>query len=51
METTNTLQEIESRMIACAFGTVHNPEMGPTVRRLLEELLDAMDRTSPDGLT
>ena len=50
METTNTLQEIESRMTARAFGTAHNPEMGPAVRRVLEELLDALERTSPDGL-
>jgi hypothetical protein len=37
-------------MTACAFGTVHNPEMGPAVRRVLEELLEVLDRTSQDGV-
>ncbi len=32
-DTTNTLQEIESRMTARAFGAVHNPEKGPEGRR------------------
>ena len=39
MDTTNALQEIESRMTARAFGAVHNPEQGPAVRKTLEELL------------
>ena len=50
MDTTNTLQEIESRMTARDFGAVHNPEMGPDVRRVLEELLEVLDRSSPDGV-
>ncbi|WP_254217218.1 hypothetical protein [Synechococcus sp. CCY 9618] len=49
METTNTLQEIESCMTARAFGAVHNPEKGPAARQVLEELLEYLDRTSPDG--
>lgn len=49
MDTTTTLQEIESRMTARAFGAVHNPEKGPEVRLVLEELLEVLDRTSPDG--
>ena len=50
MDTTNTLQEIESRMTARAFGAVHNPEQGPAVRQVLAELLEVLDRTSPDGV-
>jgi hypothetical protein len=50
MDTTNTLQKIESRMTARAFGGVHYPEKGPEVRRVLEELLEVPDRTSPDGV-
>ncbi len=50
MDTTNALQEIESRMTARAFTAVHNPEQGPAVRRVLEELLAVLDRTSPDGV-
>jgi hypothetical protein len=42
MDTTNTLQEIESRMTARAFSAVHNPEKGPEVRRVLEELLEVL---------
>ena len=37
-------------MTARAFGAVHNPEKGPEVRRVLEELLEPLDRTSPDGV-
>jgi hypothetical protein len=50
VDTTTTLQEIESRMTARAFGAVHNPEQGPAVRQVLEELLEVLDRTSPDGV-
>ena len=50
MDTTNALQEIESRMTARAFGAVHNPEQGPAVRKTLGELLEVLDRTSPDGV-
>lgn len=51
MDTTNVIQEIQSRMTARAFGAVHNPEEGPKVRRVLSELLEVLDRTSPDGVT
>ena len=39
-----------SRMTARAFGAVHNTEQGLEVRRVLEELLEVLDRTSPDGV-
>ncbi|WP_216910769.1 hypothetical protein [Synechococcus sp. CCY 0621] len=45
-----TVQEIEGRMTARAFGTVHNPKQGPKVRRFLQELMEVIDRTSPDGV-
>ncbi|MBW4531539.1 MAG: hypothetical protein KME02_12725 [Aphanothece saxicola GSE-SYN-MK-01-06B] len=48
MDTANTLQEIDSRMTARAIGAVHNPEKGPEVHRILEELLKLLDGTSPD---
>ncbi|WP_094585155.1 hypothetical protein [Synechococcus sp. BO 8801] len=50
MDTTNTLQEIEGRKTARAFGAVHTPEKRPEVGRVLEELLAVLDRTSPDGV-
>jgi hypothetical protein len=50
MDTTNTLQEIESRMRGRTFGAVHNPEKGQEVRRVLVELLEILDRTTPDGV-
>ncbi|MCT0247870.1 hypothetical protein [Synechococcus sp. CS-205] len=50
MDTTSALQEIETRMTARAFTAVHHPEQGPAVRRVLEELLEVLDRTSPDGV-
>ncbi|WP_286194733.1 hypothetical protein [Synechococcus sp. CCY 0621] len=50
IDTTNTLQEIESRMTARAFGAVHSPEIGPEVQRVLIALLEVLDRTSPDGV-
>jgi hypothetical protein len=37
-------------MTARAFGAVHNPEKGPEVRQVLQELLEVLDRTSPDGV-
>lgn len=45
-----TVQEIEGRMIARAFGNVHNPKQGPKVRRFLQGLMEVIDRTSPDGV-
>lgn len=50
MDTTAALQEIEARMIARAFGAVHNPEQGPVVPQVLEQLLAVLDSTSPDGV-
>ncbi len=50
MDTTNALQETETRMTARAFTAVHHPEQEPAVRRVLEELLEVLDRTSPDGV-
>ena len=50
MDVTNGLAEIHDRMTARAFMAVHNPEQGPEVRRVLEELLAVLDRTSPDGV-
>jgi hypothetical protein len=37
-------------MTARAFGAVHNPVHGPEVRRVLEELMQVLYRTSPDGV-
>jgi hypothetical protein len=48
MDVTNGLAEISDRMTARAFGAVHNPEQGPEVRRVMDELLAVLDRTSPD---
>ncbi|MGB5241292.1 MAG: hypothetical protein WBN80_11690 [Prochlorococcaceae cyanobacterium] len=50
MDTTTGLQEIESRMTARAFSAVHNPEQGPAVRQVLEQLPEVLDRTRPDGV-
>lgn len=50
VETTTALQEIEARMTARAFSAVHNPEEGPSVRLVLEQLLQVLDATSPDGI-
>jgi hypothetical protein len=50
MATTTTFQEIESRNTTRAIGAVHNPEKGPEFRRVLDELLEVLDRTSPDGV-
>jgi hypothetical protein len=44
MEVTNHLAEIHDRMTARAFMAVHNPEKGPEVRRVLEELLEVLVR-------
>jgi hypothetical protein len=50
MDTTAALQEIEARITALVFAAVHNPERGPAVRQVLEQLLEVLDSTSPDGL-
>jgi hypothetical protein len=50
MDVTNSLAEIRDRLTARVFGAVHNPEQGPEVRRVLEELLGVLDRTSADGV-
>jgi hypothetical protein len=49
-DTTTALQEIEARMTARAFAAVHNPEQGPAVRQVLEQLQEVLDDSSPDGL-
>jgi hypothetical protein len=41
---------MHDRLTARAFAAVHNPEWGPEVRRVLEELLAVPDRTSADGV-
>jgi hypothetical protein len=50
MDVTNGLAEIHDRMTARAFMAVHNPEQGPEVRRVLEELLAVLDRTGANGV-
>ena len=36
-------------MMARAFEAVHHPEQGPAVRRGLDQLLQVLDVSSPDG--
>lgn len=43
MDSSVSLQEIESRITARVFSAVHNPERGPAVRAVT-------DATSPDGV-
>jgi hypothetical protein len=50
MDSTVSLQEIESRITARVFSAVHNPEQGPAVGAVLEELLGVLDATSSDGV-
>jgi hypothetical protein len=50
MDVTNGLAAIHHRMTARAFMALQNPEQGPELRRVLEELLALLDRTSPDGV-
>jgi len=50
MDTMNTLQEIDTRVTARAFGAVMDPTKGPAVREILEQLLALLDETSPDGV-
>ena len=47
---TVSLQEIEARITARVFAAVHQPERGPAVRAVLEQLLLVLDATSPDGV-
>lgn len=47
---TVSLQEIEARITARVFAAVHQPERGPAVRAVLEQLLTVLDATSPDGV-
>jgi hypothetical protein len=44
MDVTNGLAEIRDRITAREFAAVHNPEQGPEVRRVLEELLEVLVR-------
>ena len=50
MDTTTALQEIESRMTARAFEADHHLGQGPAVRRVLDQRLEVLDATSPDGV-
>ena len=50
MDSTVSLQEIEARLTARVFAAVHQPERGPAVRAVLEQLLAVLDATSPDGV-
>lgn len=49
MDSTVILQEIEARITARVFAAVHQPERGPDVRVVLDQLLAVLDATSPDG--
>jgi len=49
MDTTAALQEMKARMTARAFNAVHNPEQGPAVRQVLEQLVALLDSSSTDG--
>lgn len=50
IDSTDSLQEIEARITSRDFEAVHHPERGPTVRKVLEELLAVLDANSPDGV-
>jgi hypothetical protein len=50
MDSTDSLQEIEARITARVFEAVHHPERGPTVRKVLEELLAVLDANNPNGV-
>ena len=50
MDSTVNLQEIEARVTARVFAAVHQPERGPAVRAVLEQLLAVLDGISPDGV-
>jgi hypothetical protein len=50
MDSTVSLQEIEARITARVFAAVHQPERGPAVRAVLEQLLAVLDATRPDGV-
>lgn len=50
IDSTDSLQEIEARITARVFAAVHQPERGPAVRAVLEQLLAVLDATSPDGV-
>jgi hypothetical protein len=50
MDSTANLQEIEARITARVFAAVHQPERGPAVRAVLEQLLAVLDAGSTDGV-
>ena len=50
MDSTVNLQEIEARITARVFAAVHQPERGPVVRAVLEQLLLVLDATRADGV-
>jgi hypothetical protein len=45
-----SLQEIEARLRARVLAAVHQPERGPGVRAVLEQLLAVLDATRADGV-
>jgi len=47
MDATVSLEEIEARITARVFAAVHQPERGPAVRAVLEQLLLVLDGTKP----
>jgi hypothetical protein len=50
MDSTANLLEIEARLMARIFAAVHQPERGPAVRAVLEQLLLVLDATRADGV-
>ena len=50
MDSTVSLPEIVVRITERVCAVVHNPERGPAVRQVLEQLLAELDATSLDGV-
>ena len=44
-------QGIGNRVPVLACSAVHNSELAPEVRQVTKQLLEVLDRTSPDGVT
>lgn len=49
IDVTASLEEIQSRIHARAFAAVMDPPKGPAVRAVVDQLMDLLDATSPDG--
>ena len=47
MDSTVSLQEIEARLTARVFAAMHQPERGPAVLAVLEQLLAVLDAPTP----